>query len=96
MKSNYKETFTIGKHDSESATYELSDNKSNYVCLLLEKINGNWNLLCFMRGKAGNSYYRQSWINKEVYEKCGRGRESKASKELIQELYDIALTNIYK
>lgn len=96
MNSKYKETFTIDKRDNEYATYQLSDDKNNHVCLLLVKMNGNWHLLSFMGGKAGNAHYRKSWLNKEIYEKCGRGRESEASKQLIQELYDMALTNIYK
>lgn len=94
MDNKYKESLVADKFDNEYATYILTDNKDNHVSFLLEKINTTWYIVCFMGGKAHNSSYRKSWINKEVYEKCGRGRESKASKELIKELYSIALENI--
>lgn len=89
-----KGILNIDSKDQEYAFYTLSDG-DDYVSFLLTRPKEKWRLIKFISGSAGNSNYRADWMNQELYEKTGRGRESRASKEKIKELYSIAIEEIF-
>lgn len=85
--------FEIDKKDNNFGYVSVEGNDSK-VTLLVEKIENVWLLNSFIYGRVGNTKYRKHEFNDKLYEKNGRGRESKVAKEIMKELYTIALDEI--
>lgn len=91
--------FEIDKKDSNFGTLTVTDEDNNYVSLFLHNIGEDskpcWTVLSFLGAKIGNTRYRKDKFYDKLYEKDGKGRESKKAKEHIRELYSIALDEVF-
>lgn len=83
-----KYTLEIDKYDEDwgIVTFEKDGNK---LAFIVQK-DVNWNIEAFSYGKVGKTKYRKDRYTPTLYEKDGRGRESKIDRELMKELYSEA------
>jgi VCBS repeat-containing protein len=84
--TEYISKLEIDKKDPEFAYLTITDNQGNYGTWTLNKTGNTFYIVSFIKGKVNNTEFAGDLEDKRFIKKSGRGRASKESLIIINEI----------
>ena len=85
--SEYVSDLEIDPKDPKYAYLTITDNQGNYGRWTLNKTGKTFYIVSFMKGKVSNTEFAGDLEDKRLIKKSGRGRASKESLTIINNIH---------